>query len=321
MSVLAVKTGVMNQCASSEQDIAKRISSISGEIDNIRQNLSFNIRARANINSQLITLKKVCQTNASHVASLQSVLKDAVTAYTQAEKNVCSLADGVAAAAASTGAAASSKPSAKDKSNTTKEQKSSWWEKLLDVNAKDISKVVGNFGTAGKAVQTVIAAVTGDKLGAVKGVVSTVGSFAKSGWSDMLKQGEWKNLKETVGKYSFSSGSKLSAAANWAGSLLTVAGNFASNYEEYGGDLSNSNIYAETVLETVVSSGIKYAVGAGVTAVAGPVVGKWASIAVGYVDSKLGVSDKISKGIISGVKKIGEGASKAKNSIASWFRR
>lgn len=152
MSVLAVKTGVMNQCASSEQDIAKRISSISGEIDNIRQNLSFNIRARANINSQLITLKKVCQANASHVASLQSVLKDAVTAYTQAEKNACSLADGVAAAAASTGAAASAKSKQSDESIFKRILKDDWKiEGAVLAGSKTVSGSILGFDSTGTA--------------------------------------------------------------------------------------------------------------------------------------------------------------------------
>lgn len=155
-----------------------------------------------------------------------------------------------------------------------------------------------------------------------KNAFSLVGTAAKAGWSDMfnLKMGEWKNLKETLGEYSLKTGSKTAAVAKWAGTALTFAGSFVDNYNEYGGDLSNGNIYLETVLETAVSTGLQFAVGAGVTAVAGPVVGKWASVICGVVDSKLGISDKVSKGIIKAGKAIGDGFKQAKKSVASWFK-
>lgn len=320
MSELTVKIGIMNQCVSSEQDIAKRINSIAGDIDNIRRGLSFNIRSRARINEQLVTLNKFCQTNASHVKNLHKVLSDAVVTYSNAEKNVCNNVNGISSTAAAwAGTVGDAVTGTVEKSENTEKH---WWDKLFDINLKDVGKIIGNFGTVGKFGQMLLSAISGDGIGTVKNAFSLVGTAAKAGWSDMfnLKMGEWKNLKETLGEYSLKTGSKTAAVAKWAGTALTFAGSFVDNYNEYGGDLSNGNIYLETVLETAVSTGLQFAVGAGVTAVAGPVVGKWASVICGVVDSKLGISDKVSKGIIKAGKAIGDGFKQAKKSVASWFK-
>lgn len=88
MSELVVKPSVMNRCVSSEQGIAKKLNNLSGEITSIQRSLSFNIRSRAKIDSQLTALAKVSQKNSQNSGQLAKVLSEAVGIYNSAENTV-----------------------------------------------------------------------------------------------------------------------------------------------------------------------------------------------------------------------------------------
>lgn len=88
MSEILVKTNIMTQCVSSEQAMMKKLNSLAGEIERVQRNLSFNVKSRARISSQLSSLSKVTQRNADRMSSLASVLSNAAGTYSSTEKRI-----------------------------------------------------------------------------------------------------------------------------------------------------------------------------------------------------------------------------------------
>lgn len=88
MSEILVKTNIMAQCVSSEQAMLKKLNSLAGEIESVQRSLSFNVKSRARINSQLASLAKVTQRNAEHMSSLASTLSNAASTYSSTEKRI-----------------------------------------------------------------------------------------------------------------------------------------------------------------------------------------------------------------------------------------
>ncbi|MDD6729099.1 MAG: hypothetical protein PUE08_07775 [Eubacteriales bacterium] len=348
MSQLTVKCGVMNQCVSSEKDIVKRINNVAEDIDNIRRSLSFNIRSRARINEQLVTLSKVCRANASHVNSMQKVLSDAVVTYTNAEKNVSGNLSSVVKAKKA------SKPKSSSKAKKTDDNDP--WEFSL----KDLGKVIGQAGVVGsflKSVANFVNPKSGIDVG--KGLIELIGTGAKLAGSSAVDwfgtaligdKGFGGNLLDEFGKYkidfkSGSSSSNISAVAKWGGAALTAIEKFVGNAEEYNYDFSNGRMYAETIGETAITVIGGMAATAAVAAVLPATAPVWAAGVIG--GAVLVVGDKIFKSLNNGqggaevisdfvldkggeiisnigkssaVKKIGDGISNAGEAIASWFK-
>lgn len=94
MAELTVNTARMSSAVTAEHNVAKKLDALGDEIASVQRNLSFNVKSRAQINLQLVTLKKVCDTNANRVRRLSTTLQDAIENYSATERRVSGNATG-----------------------------------------------------------------------------------------------------------------------------------------------------------------------------------------------------------------------------------
>lgn len=102
----------------------------------------------------------------------------------------------------------------------------------------------------------------------------------------------------------------LGAIAKWGGVAISGACNFVENVDEYGGDLSNYKVYAETLGETAIDVGLGVLVTAGVGALAGATAPVWAvgAVSAGIImlADDLNVTEIVSDAAITVVETVGE---------------
>ena len=266
MSEILVKTNIMTQCVSSEQAMMKKLNSLAGEIERVQRNLSFNVKSRARISSQLSSLSKVTQRNADRMSSLASVLSNAAGTYSSTEKRI--------SGNVSSSAVRKSKSKETAKSGNTNSDTGWDWEKIR----KKLFSVIGTFGAAGGFSSLINSIISENPIDIGKGLLKLIGPGAKAAgkmigksdvkWKEILfgmgekvvKKGFSANWAEQLDGFKFYSKTaadatthNLGAIAKWGGAALTAVGSFADNYKEFKGDFSNPRMYAETVVETGVS--------------------------------------------------------------------
>lgn len=159
-------------------------------------------------------------------------------------------------------------------------------------------------------------------------ILKGVNDVANSGASKVIEHFT-KTAEETVKKSSFRDGFKGQIAddiaefkvkdygtktlknaettrciTKWAGVVIDGALNLVDNAKEYNGDMSNSRVYEETVVETALSIGMDSVIGAAVTGVIATTVGVGAlpGLAVAAIGVGVGVVtncalDKVSEHI------------------------
>lgn len=318
MSELVVKPSVMNRCVSSEQGIAKKLNNLSGEITSIQRSLSFNIRSRAKIDSQLTALAKVSQKNSQNSGQLAKVLSEAVGIYNSAENTV---QGNIKTSTTKKGNNSSGKGS---KTNTQNKNKEIDWKDVF----KRLFKVVGKTGTPGSIIKAISGFFLGD------------GSFKDYGKATIDLIGSiGKACKSTI----------VSAASKWGSRFLTFIDQGVENAEEFNYDFSNPRMYGETAIETIVKVGggaaVAAAIGApgwagiliyeavdfGLDYFTGQGIDEYASDFVMNVTEYIGEhGDEIIEGagkVIDGAgkaigeigKAVGDGAKQAGEAIAKWF--
>lgn len=267
MSEILVKTNIMAQCVSSEQAMLKKLNSLAGEIESVQRSLSFNVKSRARINSQLASLAKVTQRNAEHMSSLASTLSNAASTYSSTEKRI--------SGNVGSSAVKRNKASIGAKAGNTGSDDSWDWNDIR----KKLFSVIGTFGAAGGFSSLINSIISQNPIDIGKGLLKLIGPGAKAAgkmigksdvkWKEILfgmgekvvKKGFSANWAEQLDGFKFYS-SKTSAGATihnvgaiakWGGVALTAIGSFVGNVEEYKGDFSDPRMYAETAVETGVS--------------------------------------------------------------------
>lgn len=358
MSVLAVKSGIMNKCAAEELNIAKKLAVISEEIMSVKNGLSYSVRSRARIDSQLSALSKYCKKQSDNTTSLNRVLSNAVSAYLSTENKVGNINVGTAAKRVSGGTSSAAKKSTKKKSYN--------WKELI----KNAGKIIGNFGTIGsvfgaaskfasaensidfgQGLMDIIgkgAKIAGKMID--KSYIDLFGSTSKSGIGFMenlaIQLDDFK-INNSYNSVNLSSAAKsannIGAIAKWGGVALTGISKFIGNYEEFDGNLKSGRFWAETAGETAVSVGTGILATAAVATILPATAPAWVVGAVGtgvvLVGKKViecipGVddaadflSDKVldfaegaADAAKKGVKAIGDGIKGAGKTIAKWFK-
>lgn len=359
MSELVVKPSVMNRCVSSEQGIAKKLNNLSGEITSIQRSLSFNIRSRAKIDSQLTALAKVSQKNSQNSGQLAKVLSEAVGIYNSAENTV---QGNIKTSTAKKGNKSSGKGS---KSNTdNKKTKTTDWKSII----KNFGKLVGGSGTVGSITECFCGFYSaensydiGKSLLKVIGVgASVAGKIADSklinlfgtasnsgiGFAENLAiQFDKFKINNSYNSANLSNGAKVAnnvgAIAKWGGVALTGAQKFFGNLEEFNNDFSNPRMYLETIGETAVETGLGVLATAAVATILPVTAPAWAVAAggaavvmgVNYLSEKYlntNIAEAVSDTVINGAtnvyngvknigKSIGDGIGNAGKAIAKWF--
>lgn len=141
----------------------------------------------------------------------------------------------------------------------------------VDNGFKALQNLVGKAGVQGKIIKSVWKATDADNgLEVLKQGVSIVGTAAK----EILMEKEakesltfWKRLGKRIkneasefGKQAYEGTAKkvtedVRCGTKWAGLAIDGVFNLANNISEFGGDMSNSRLYEETVIETALSVG------------------------------------------------------------------
>ena len=141
----------------------------------------------------------------------------------------------------------------------------------VDNGIKIVQNLVGEAGVQGKIIKSVWKATeAGNGLEVLKQGVSIVGTAAK----EILKEkggkeslSFWKRLGKNIkdeasefGKQAYEGTAKkvtegVRCGTKWAGLAIDGVFNLADNISEFGGDMSNSRLYEETVVETALSVG------------------------------------------------------------------
>ncbi len=347
MSEILVKTNIMTQCVNSEQAMIKKLNSLADEIEMVQRNLSFNVKSRARINSQLSSLSKVTQRNANHMSSLASVLSNAAGIYSSAEKRIAQNANGVASTSSKKENSSSTSNSG---SNNNATDNNDWdmtkiWKKILSL--------FGAFGAVGGIPSLINSIFENNPIDIGKGLLKLVGPGAKMAykltgksdakWSEILfgagktvEKGFSANwAKQIEGFKFFSSKTKgmtaaeisshnTGALAKWGGVFLTALGSFVGNAKEYNYNYSNADMYVETAAETgfsVLSTmGVTAAVAAALpatapvwlAALAGTAIVSVVDIAVDHFTGQ-DLKEWVADGAVWAGEKISKGFESAKN--------
>lgn len=298
MSEILVKTNIMTQCVNSEQAMAKKLNNLADEINKVQRSLSFNVKSRAKISSQLASLSRVTQRNADDMSILANVLSNAAGTYSYTEKRI----------SGNVGSSVVKKNKSKEtaKSGNTASDTEWDWEKIR----KKLFSVIGTFGAAGGFSSLINSIISDNPIGIGKGLLKLIGPGAKAAgkmfgksdakWKEILfgmgdkivKKGFSANWAEQLDGFKFYSKTSagamthnLGAIAKWGGAALTAIGSFSDNYKEFNGDLSNPRMYAETAVETGVSIFGTMATisttGAALALIPGVGVPAWAATVVG----------------------------------------
>jgi len=213
-------------------------------------------------------------------------------------------------------------------------------------------KVLGQFGVAGKSFGA-IGKLTGDPISQGKGILDFIGAGAKivpkiadgklidtfglKATVDAI--GFRENLAQQLDGYVYnSSANSLSMSATaktfrnvgtivkWGGIALSCIGNFSANLDEYNGDFSNPRLYAETVAETAIDTGLGILATAGVATLAGASAPVWAVgvvstgaiLGLDWVSKQLfdvKASEVISDGLLNAAEAVGKTVKKAGKAI------
>ena len=88
MDSIIVKSSMMSSAVSKQNSLSSDLYRLADEIGNVQRSLSFNVKSRAQISSQLVILEKVCSNNAVKTKKLSSALNDAIAHYTACENRV-----------------------------------------------------------------------------------------------------------------------------------------------------------------------------------------------------------------------------------------
>lgn len=285
--MIAIHCGALEQSASSLGKYVQRLEKSSSEVQSIlRSTCAWRGQA---LTGELQRAIAAIDLDAQNVRNLQKTAETSLQLYTHCERGIARV-EVEEAPSASTEVPPS--PSA-------------------GIDWSSLVKIFGNFGTIGG----VASALFGTALNPVslgKNLAKLVGTGAKMaakisdrktidlfGTSTVNAIGFRENLAAKLDGYvvngSYNSAnasiaaknaSKISAVAQWAGVAITGLTNFASNVEEFQGDLSSPRLYAETAVETVVDVGTGLLIGAGVAAAAGAAAPVWA---VGVVSTGIGM--------------------------------
>jgi hypothetical protein len=273
-------------------ELSAKMYRYSDEIAKVKTNLSFQLKSRAQISSQLLALEIKSEQNAVRLKKLSNTLSDAIRYYSEAEKRVATYPGNFGAP--------EKKPNlvfpdifkkrvfgiADSFENTDTTQKINWWQwsdtwnfmKQLGMVGPAIS-FFGRILTGGEPLKTGFqmfgdaAKITERVAGAVsKGGNSfnwgALFGFTKESGMPLGKAfgAEWQ--KYNMGN-AVSVSDKVKVGAKWFGSIATVLvtgyDNFAVEKNSFGRSL------AETVGESALKIGFAAGVGAVMTAVGAPV--------------------------------------------------
>lgn len=273
VSEILVKTNIMTQCVNSERDITNKLNNLAREIESVQRILSFNVKSRAKIDSQLSSLIRVTQKNSEHMTSLSNVLSNAVGTYSAAEKKIAQNANEVVSTSHQKGNSSSTSNSV---SNNNAKDNGDWdvskiWKKFLSL--------FGSFGAVGGIPSLINAIFENNPIDIGKGLLKLVGPGAKAAykitgksdvkWSEILfgtgktvEKGFSANWAKQIEGFKFFSSKtegmtaseisshNIGALAKWGGVALTALGSFVGNAKEYNYNFSNADMYVETVAET-----------------------------------------------------------------------
>lgn len=146
---------------------------------------------------------------------------------------------------------------------------SSVWKVSEDCNVLTILKA------ANKTTKSVAKKVIKKGTEAVEKVAEK--ATKKSGFLDefaeRLEDGLADFKVKDYGTESLKRAEKTRCVTEWAGVMLDGAFNFVDNIKEYNGDMSNSRVYEETVVETALSFSVDLVRDAALTTVFAPLVG------------------------------------------------
>ena len=362
---LTVDLADLGRCEEGMTSCQNSLESIMAALKEIRNQMNESLLERNGIRTQTSQLISRMEKDVFRISKMKYGLEKIGAIYLAAETGNVDLAGGCSASSGKKGSGRASSGTAEGS-----DEGYDWM--------KGIFKLVGSFGVVGAIAKTGYYGASGQKWTDIaKGGFDILGSGASAA-KDMIggsgigalfgvgkavdATGFAENFSKQLGKYSFATDasmttgqkvlSKISAAAKWAGAILTVGGKFIGNVDEYNGDYGNARLYAETIGESVVSIGGTMLVGAAIGAVAGATAPAWL-VAAGavvvceganylveslcgkdipelvsdavidayeYVADNAGkVIDAIGDGLDKAGRAIGEGIKGVGSTVASWF--
>ncbi len=286
MDRITVKSATMASAASRQDKLSSELYRFADEIGNIQRSLSFNVKSRAKISSQLLTLEKVCENNAVKVKRLSSTLNDAIALYASIENKISQNPTGATPVGKKGAGAVSEKTNDNSKTDGKISFKDIW-------DFIEGWKYVGEAGIIGSLIATIGKAITGGTpliktlMQGGKDISKLIGNIAgavpKSGasfdWKNLVgiaanEKGPisvWESLKDQFGKYSFKNAStvsdKIKVASKWAGSILTVGLTAYDNFT----DTTENNSTGRKIAETIGESTVKVLGGIAIGALAGTI--------------------------------------------------
>ncbi|MCC8168717.1 MAG: hypothetical protein LIO37_05205 [Clostridiales bacterium] len=252
---------------------------IKSSVGSIKSNCGISGSQKASIERSLSSAISLMEKQTASVKTMGSTLSSIVTLYMNTESELSSVATGAVTAGSSN---ADSTESESSSGSTVSWKWSDTW------------KLFAGGGVFGTAIATIGSLYTGDDT--PKDAISFLKNLNKfvGAASSCISSGDWKYLfglnntlknvdaktftskVSTLWSKQFGSDLDITGASNtagkvkviskWAGHLLTLAGNYVENVEEYmDGDMSVGRVVAETFIET----GVDIALGAAATAVIG----------------------------------------------------
>lgn len=261
------------------EGISRSLEQLHEEMNSVYRNISFRIRSREQIDRNLRHIMECVSKQSEDASLLGNASGRYAEQYLKTEQLV------IAKYGGNLPEQTSEKKEETHPSSGVESPK--WWESLFDLIGEvgplgslinlvsdvgwsknqqfDILKDIAKFFETGAPAIADIMDGTTTPLAAFFGMngepVKGFGEALSSQLDDFFEVGGTSTASKTM--------NTIGVVAKWAGVVFTAASNFAENYEEFDGDLSNPRIYQETFGESVVDIGLSIGATAAVAALIG----------------------------------------------------
>lgn len=273
MAEFKVDTAQLRAQAEEIRSLQSGINEVAVKLSGMQLGSVIQIKASTALMGKVTKCKWAAVSNAYDLGRLATGLDNAAELYDNTEKKL-------------------SEPTTMEEAQKKEQQDSAGFD------WKNLAKIFGDMSPIANLVTAVAYGVDAKNGGGassaislLKSVVKAAGSIGKVakdgtevGWASELLGLKAANagmgetsfkafLDKGFGDYKISGsntiGSNIKAVAKWAGVALTLAGNAVSNYDEFGGDLSNGRFWEETVVETGIDIVKGIAISAAISACIG----------------------------------------------------
>lgn len=259
MAEYKVSAKTAKSCMNAWTEIIGNLDELQQEAINVRQNLSFRIKSREQIDEDLMKIINNIGEHENDVKQLHNTVLKSIDLYTKTENDIISKYEGIEGLKANN-----------NQNNLSSDNSLvSWINSILDL--------ISEYGFIGILVHTLFGVNTSNKLDILGSIFKTLETGARAmakiidgaknpikylfGYSDPQKVDSFKDafIKQFDDYYKIGGNSTVSKTLNglgvftkWASGIITVGTNVYENYEEFNGDLDNPRFYGEIIIESAV---------------------------------------------------------------------